>query len=252
MASTADSMVPKAVMTMTWVAGALSSAPRRTSMPSTAPMRRSVSTTSKLSDPSRWMAAAPSSASTTSWPACRSRMAVVARMFFWSSTTSTRPPEAAGGWLPAVWGWGSMEAPSQRNGERFSTLVSRRRTRRLERDADGDHGARALAARHRHLPPVPLHDALHHRQARAVVADLHPGPAAVPPGAHRELPAPRHGLHRVHGHVEHRLAHQARVDGHRGQVGLDVALHGDAAVLRHRGRDRLLQEPIQGLGPERR
>ncbi len=60
-------------------------------MPSTSPMRRSVSTTSKGSTPSRSSAAAPPSASATSKPAWRSTMAVVTRMLRWSSTTSTRP-----------------------------------------------------------------------------------------------------------------------------------------------------------------
>ena len=65
-------------------------------MPSTSPMRRSVSTTSKGSAPSRSSAAAPPSASATSKPAWRSTMAVVTRMFRWSSTTSTRPALADG------------------------------------------------------------------------------------------------------------------------------------------------------------
>ncbi len=51
---------------MTWMSGEASTALRRTSMPSTSPMRRSVRTTSKGSAAMRWTAAAPFSASATS------------------------------------------------------------------------------------------------------------------------------------------------------------------------------------------
>jgi len=82
MASTADSMVPYAVMTMTWVSGEERWMASRSCMPSMLGMRRSVRTTSYGPSPRASRALVPSAASATRCPAWRRRSAVVARMFF--------------------------------------------------------------------------------------------------------------------------------------------------------------------------
>src|SRR6266542_496288 len=242
-------------MTMTCVVGDVSREARSTSIPSTAPIRTSVRTTSNGSAVTRWIAAAPSSASATAYPASRSTIAVVARMLRWSSTTRTLA--AAGGAFacspgpPAV--AASLIAPSSTHpAAHFNKVVARAgRPRQVQRE-----GGAAAAGSRPHLDPamVAVHDALHDREpepgagrprgeerledpvphlvrdAAARVRQLDDGRVAVDARAHRERPALRHGLDRVHDHVHDGLPQEGGVDRHRGEVGRGVALDRDAVA----------------------
>src|SRR5438132_1999885 len=90
MASTAVSVDAKAVTTRTTVLGECSFVARRTAMPSTFRILKSVMTRSNGSLLIASTACSPPSATVTSWPACLSMMARSSRMLRSSSTTSTR------------------------------------------------------------------------------------------------------------------------------------------------------------------
>src|SRR5881409_3874367 len=97
MASTAVSVDAKAVTTRTTVLGECSFVARRTAMPSTFRILKSVMTRSNGSLLIASTACSPPSATVTSWPACLSMMARSSRMLRSSSTTSTRVSGIAGG-----------------------------------------------------------------------------------------------------------------------------------------------------------
>src|SRR6266850_5518293 len=228
MASTAFSTVPYPVITITWVAGEISSAPRSTARPSSAAILMSVITMSNGSDNSRESAASPLSASNTSYPCCRSTSAVVVRMLRWSSTIR-------------MWGR-ACRASGPEAGEPSPGMPSRIQSdcpvresscSGFEREAQAEFrpgpGLRQLDG-----PAVAFDDPAHHRQPQArsgglggeegledLVDDLcrNPRPAVLdhdlragppvcegPRRAHIQPPRARHGLVGVEEEVHQRLA----------------------------------------------
>ena len=75
-------------------------------------------------------------------------------------------------------------------------------------------------------------------EPRALVDDLHPGPRAVRPGADRDAPARRRGLHRVSQQVLEERHQLVDVPRHRRDVGGHLEDQLQALLLRHRRQHR--------------
>src|SRR5437899_2381671 len=245
MASTAVSVDAKAVTTRTTVLGECSFVARKTAMPSTFRILKSVMTRSNGSLLMTSIACAPPSATVTSWPACFSMIARSSRMLRSSSTTSTRVSDMAG------------------------------------RQSQGEGRAQARRAPNVDLAPVLLDDTVDQREpepgsfrlggeegleyvrdvgggdALAGIADRDLERVAAIGDGDPKLAALRHRLDRVQAQIPENLSELLRVDrphhgrrelsGHLQAAGRGAMLQQDQHLLgggRHvEGRDRQRRGP---------